>query len=102
MGGLTKVKKMLANKFVVNSPTPYLPSMFGLLGLDSGNPESAISLGEAILAAQKGRRTIPGVPHIQHYAGPSVEGNWAFMFGVHPEQPAVVAPYNLSVAFMVS
>jgi hypothetical protein len=76
--------------------------MFGLLGLDSANPESAISLGEALLAAQEGGRVTPGVAHIHHYAGPTVDGGWAFMFGIHPEQPVAVAPHNMSMGLMVS
>ena len=65
--------------------------MFGSLDPDSANPEPAISLGEAMLAAQGGGRTIPAVPYIHRHCIMAPSGNGAFMFGVHPEQPDAVA-----------
>jgi hypothetical protein len=86
----------------MNQLPPYSAFMFGSLDADSVTPDSAISLGEAILAARNGGRAMPAVSYIHRHDGLAAGGNGGFMFGVHPEQPAGVALYELAMDVLAS
>ena len=78
---------------------PYSAFMFGSL---DAVPESAVKLGEAILAARKGGRATPAVSHIHRHDGLAAGGNRGFMFGVHPEQPGGLALDELAMDVLAS
>jgi len=86
----------------MNQFPPCAAFMFGSFDPDSANLGSAVSLGEAILAARKGGRALPAVSHIHRCGSLAVGENGAFMFGVHPEQPVVVALDELVMDVLAS
>jgi len=83
-----------------NQPPKNPTFMFG--DMDAMNPVSAISLGEACLAAQKNRHPASPVARVHRHAGPAAGGNGAFMHGAHPEQPATVAQDDLTMGLWIS
>jgi hypothetical protein len=95
-------QKMLTVTGRMTQLPPYSAFMFGSLDADSLIPESAVSLGEAILAARNGARATPAVSYIHRHDGLAAGGNGAFMFGVHPEQPVRAALDELAMDVLAS
>jgi len=86
----------------MNRLPPCSTFMFGPLDEDAVVPESAVPLGEVILAARKGGQASPTVSHIHRHDGLAAGGKGAFMFGVHPEQPVAVPLNELAVDVLAS
>jgi hypothetical protein len=92
-------KNMLAVKGRMTQLPPYYAFMFGFL---DAAPESAVSLGEAILAARKGGRATPAVSRIHRHDGLAAGGDGGYMFGAHPEQPGGLALDELAMDVLAS
>ena len=86
----------------MNQLPSYSAFMFGSLDAGSMIAESAVSFGEAILAALNGCQAMPAVSYIHRHDGLAAGGNGAFMFGVHPEQPVRAALDELAMDVLAS
>ena len=86
----------------MNQLPRYSAFMLGSLEADNMILESAVSLGEAILAARNGGQAMPSMSHIHRYGSLAAGGNGAFMFGVHPEQPVGAALDELAMDVLAS